>query len=87
MSREPSPTGPRGGEQPGRIDPAQEAQLRDWAKKLDATPEQIKEAVQAVGDRADEVEAHLKGTRATSNSERVGEALRKSGAPPSDRSA
>jgi hypothetical protein len=81
------PTEPRAGEQPQRIDPAQPHELREWAKKLDATPEQIKEAVQAVGDRADQVEAHLKGSRATSNSERVGEALRKTGGPPSDRSA
>lgn len=64
------------GESP-RIDVQQERELRDWSKKLDATPEQIKEAVQAVGDRADKVEAHLKGSRATSNSERVGEAMRK----------
>lgn len=72
---------------PQRIDVNQDRELRDWSKKLDATPEQIKEAVQAVGDRADEVEAHLKGSRATTNSERVGEALRKTGKPPSDRSA
>jgi hypothetical protein len=62
---------------PERIDVRQDASLRTWARKLDATPEQIKEAVQAVGDRADRVEEHLKGSRATTNSERVSDALRK----------
>lgn len=52
-----------------RIDLDNEEDVRTWAKKFDATPEQIKEAVDAVGDRADEVELHLKGTRSTSNAE------------------
>lgn len=52
-----------------RIDVRQERELRAWAGKLDATPEQIREAVQAVGDRADEVELHLKGSRASTNAE------------------
>ena len=57
---------PKAGDNP-RIDVNQDRDLHDWSKKLDATPEQIKEAVQAVGDRADKVEAHLKGSRATTN--------------------
>jgi hypothetical protein len=61
----------RGGQDRERINNHQDHELRDWAKKHDATPEQSKEAVQAVGDRADEVEMHLKGTRSTTNSERV----------------
>lgn len=61
---------------PDRIDVAQERELRDWSKKLDATPEQLKEAVQAVGDRATDVEQHLKGSRATTNAERTREATR-----------
>ena len=32
--------------------PTQEYDVRHWAKKFDASPRQIKEAVQAVGDRA-----------------------------------
>ena len=44
-----------------------------WAKRLDATPEQLREAVQAVGDKAADVEMHLKGARSTTNSDRVRE--------------
>jgi hypothetical protein len=55
-----------------RINVNQDHELRSWARKFDATPEQVKEAVQAVGDRADQVEMHLKGSRATTNSERSG---------------
>ncbi|MEO6747687.1 MAG: DUF3606 domain-containing protein [Caldimonas sp.] len=54
-----------------RIDLADEAALREWARKLDATPEQLREAVAAVGDHPDDVEMHLKGSRSSSNSERV----------------
>ena len=56
-----------------RINVDADHELRDWAKKFDATPEQIKEAVQAVGDRADDVEMHLKGSRSSTNADRVGE--------------
>ncbi|MEO8655066.1 MAG: DUF3606 domain-containing protein [Ramlibacter sp.] len=33
--------------------------MRDWAKNLNTTPERLKEAVQAVGDRADKVREFL----------------------------
>ena len=52
-----------------RIDVNEDYELRDWAKKLDATPEQIREAVKNVGDRAADVEMHLKGTHATTNAD------------------
>lgn len=58
-----------------RININEEAALRDWSKKFDATPEQLKEAVAAVGDLASDVELHLKGTRSSSNSERVHDAM------------
>jgi hypothetical protein len=61
------------GVQPDRIDVQDEQALARWAKKLDATPEQVREAVQAVGDKAADVEMHLKGARSTTNSERVQE--------------
>ena len=61
------------GEQPDRIDVNDDQALARWAKKLDATPEQLREAVQAVGDRAADVEMHLKGARSTSNADRVHE--------------
>jgi hypothetical protein len=60
--------------QPDRIDVKDEQALQQWAKKLDATPEQLREAVQAVGDRAADVEMHLKGVRSTTNEDRVHEA-------------
>ena len=54
-----------------RIDLGDEAGLREWARKFDATPAQLREAVAAVGDHPDDVEMHLKGSRSSSNSERV----------------
>ena len=58
-----------------QIDIHSEQDLREWSRKLDVSPEQLKDAVQAVGRRATDVEDHLKGSRATTNSERVHEAL------------
>ncbi len=66
MADDKSENGGAGGE---RIDVHQDHVLHVWAKKLDATPEQIKEAVAAVGDRAADVEMHLKGSRSTTNAE------------------
>lgn len=42
-----------------RIDVNQDYELRDWAKTLNTTPEKVKEAVQAVGDRSDKVREFL----------------------------
>jgi hypothetical protein len=42
-----------------RINVHQDYELRDWAKSLNTTPDRIKEAVQAVGDRADNVREYL----------------------------
>ena len=42
-----------------RININQDYELRDWAKSLNTTPEKIKEAVAAVGDRADKVREYL----------------------------
>jgi hypothetical protein len=61
------------GVQPDRIDLGDEQEVARWAKKLDATPEQLREAVQAVGDKAADVEMHLKGARSTTNSDRMKE--------------
>jgi lipase chaperone LimK len=61
------------GVQPDRINVQDEQELARWAKKLDATPEQLREAVHAVGDKAADVEMHLKGARASTNSDRVKE--------------
>jgi hypothetical protein len=61
------------GVEPDRIELDDAQALERWAKKLDATPEQLREAVAAVGARAADVEMHLKGARSTTNSDRVRE--------------
>ena len=61
------------GQEPDRIDRGDTNDTAAWAKQLDGTPEQNKEAVSAVGDKAADVELHLKGTRSTTNAERVDE--------------
>jgi hypothetical protein len=65
-----------------RIDPGREQDLERWARELDASKEQIKEAVRAVGPRASDVEEHLKGSRSTTNSERVHDAMKQKGSRP-----
>jgi hypothetical protein len=61
------------GVQPDRIDLNDQATTGTWTKKLNATQEQLREAVAAVGDKAADVEMHLKGSRSTTNSDRVDE--------------
>lgn len=61
------------GVDPDRIDLDDEQALAAWAKRLDATPQELREAVQAVGAKAADVEMHLKGSRSTTNSDRVRE--------------
>lgn len=53
------------------IDVNDERAVDDWAGKLDVSPAQVREAVEAVGSRAADVEQHLKGVRSTTNSERT----------------
>jgi hypothetical protein len=48
-----------GGQDRQRINVHQDYELRDWARSLNTTPERIKEAVQAVGDRAEKVREYL----------------------------
>ena len=69
---------------PDRIDLMSDASLAEWAKKLDVTEMQLKDAVSQVGDRATDVEMHLKGTRSTTNDDRIEAAG--AGAPESGRS-
>lgn len=49
----------RHGQDRERINVNEDYELRDWAKSLNTTPERVKEAVQAVGDRADKVREYL----------------------------
>ena len=50
-----------GGQDRQRINVNEDYELRDWAKSMNTTPERIKEAVQAVGDRADKVRDYIAG--------------------------
>ena len=43
-----------------RINVHEDYELRDWSRSLNTTPERLKEAVQAVGDRAEKVREYLK---------------------------
>ena len=49
-----------GGQDRERINVNEDYELRDWSKSLNVTPEKLKEAVQAVGDRAENVREYLK---------------------------
>jgi hypothetical protein len=42
-----------------RINVHRDYELLEWAKSLRTTPEQLREAVRAVGDRLDKVQAFL----------------------------
>lgn len=50
-----------GGQDRSRINIHEEYELRDWSKRLGVSPDELKKAVAAVGTKADDVEAHLKG--------------------------
>ncbi|MDM0014704.1 DUF3606 domain-containing protein [Variovorax sp. J22P168] len=56
---------------PDSIDLQSDQSMREWAHRLDVTEAQLKEAVSAVGDRATDVEMHLKGSRSTTNVDRT----------------
>ncbi len=51
-----------------------EQEIQRLANELDASPEQIREAIAAVGPRPGDIELHLKGSRSSSNSDRVHDA-------------
>jgi hypothetical protein len=54
--------------------PPDDAEIERMAEELDATPEQIREAIAAVGASQGDIEMHLKGSRSSSNSDRVHDA-------------
>ncbi len=56
---------------PDRIATNDASSVADWARKLDVSEQQIQDAVAAVGDKASDVELHLKGTRSTTNDDRI----------------
>ena len=45
-----------------RINTNQDYEVRDWAKKFGVSEDQLKSAVAKVGNQADAVERHLKGS-------------------------
>ena len=61
------------GEEPDRIDMNDPSECAQWARKLDATQAQLRDAVAAVGNIAADVEMHLKGSHSTTNADRMGE--------------
>ncbi len=61
------------GVEPDRIDLNDTAACAQWARKLDTTQAQLREAVAAVGDIAADVEMHLKGSHSTTNADRMDE--------------
>ena len=54
--------------------PPDARQIERWAKEFDASVEQIHEAIEAVGTRPADIELHLKGSRSSSNRDRVQDA-------------
>lgn len=50
-----------GGQDRSRISLSEDYEVRDWAAKFGVTADQLKAAVQAVGNDASTVEEHLKG--------------------------
>ena len=61
------------GMEPDRIDMNDPAARALWAKKLDTTEQQLRDAVATVGDVAADVEMHLKGSHSTTNADRMDE--------------
>ena len=49
----------RGSPDRDRIDVNEEWELRDWSQKFGVSPDELKRAVQQVGDRAEAVRQHL----------------------------
>ena len=52
-----------GGQDRTRISLSEDHELRDWSKKFGCTAEELKAAVEAVGNEASEVEAYLKSRK------------------------
>jgi hypothetical protein len=57
--------------QPDRIDIHRADSLQRWVRELNTTEDQIRDAVAQVGDKAADVEMHLKGSRSTTNDDRM----------------
>jgi hypothetical protein len=53
-----------GGQDRTHIASGESYELRDWARKFGVSIDELKVAVQAVGTKAEDVEAHLKKSKA-----------------------
>ena len=62
----------RGGSDRARININQEHEVRYWAEKFGVSTEQLREAIGAVGDRADRVEDRLKAAARRSSRSDIG---------------
>ena len=58
---------------PDTIDIEDPKDRAEWARKLDCSEAQLREAVKAVGNEAGAVEMHLHGVHSTTNSDRMQE--------------
>lgn len=54
-----------------RVDLSSPESVDRWTSELDVTRDQLQAAVGAVGNRATDVEMHLKGSRASTNAEKT----------------
>ena len=55
----PDNTQSRGGQEQARINVDEDEDVRDWAGKFGVTPDEVRNAVKAVGDQADAVQEYL----------------------------
>ena len=53
-----------GGQDRQRINLNEDYEVRDWAAKFGVSPDELRQAVAQVGDRAEEVRRHLQGAKA-----------------------
>ncbi|RYE42374.1 MAG: DUF3606 domain-containing protein [Hyphomicrobiales bacterium] len=63
--------------QPDIIDTEDSASISRWTKELSTTEIQLRDAVTKVGNKAADVEMHLKGARSTTNDDRMEQTLGK----------
>ena len=49
-----------GGQDRKRINLQQEFEVRDWSKRLGVSPEELRKAVEAVGNEASKVEEYIR---------------------------
>ncbi len=57
-----------GGQDRTRINVNEDYELRDWSKKFNVTPDELKRAVASAGTKAEDVERHLKGGKSRDTS-------------------